>query len=349
MSNKKVLVVVCAYNEQDGIFHCLDSLRISIEKHNLKGCFSVVCVDNSSTDETQDIAFKFARENKGFNYVKIEHCNLCISRNTYKSFEGFSYIAYIDGDGYVAEDWAISLVKILNRNSDAHIVSGPVFDLESKTENLVWDMYFDSNLYGVDNYLIGANMVFSRELLDKVDGFPSFFPVRGDESSLLLRISNLGEDINHIFDTSLVAYNYFPSDLSTFLKVQYTDGKRSYDISQLSGTYLKTKLNGVLKLVSLLLLLSAPLIALLSPALAMLSFLVSIGPFLLRHKTYVKNVFGKVRSPSLMRKFKYASTIILSRYLFDVGFLSRFIENKVIKSEMLAETKNPTVVESING
>lgn len=176
MTNKKILVVVCAYNEQDAIFNCLDSLKNSIARYSLDNNFSVVCVDNSSIDKTPEIASKFAKENKDFHYVKIEHCSLCVSRNTYKYFDGFDYVAYIDGDGYVAEGWAKKLVNIIDQNPEAKIISGHVFDLESKSHNLIWDMYFDSELYGVDNYLIGANMVFSRNVLTKVDGFPSFSP-----------------------------------------------------------------------------------------------------------------------------------------------------------------------------
>ncbi len=349
MKNIKILIVVCAYNEQESIFNCLDSLRMSIEKNKLDHNFSVVCVDNSSIDSTAGIASNFARENEGFNYVKIEHCNLCISRNTYKNFKGFDYIAYIDGDGYVSEDWAIRLINIFDKNPQANIVSGPVLDLESKKENLIWEFFYDSKLYGVDNYLIGANMVFSRKLLDKVDGFPSFFPVRGDESSLLLRIRNLGEDVNHIFEKSFVAYNYFPSGVSIFLRTQYADGKRSYDISQLSGTYLKTKINGLVKFVSVIFLLSVPPAIFISPIIAVLLFFASIGPFAIRHRTYVKNLVGKIGSPAILKKIKYASVIILSRYLFDIGFLSRFVGNKHVKKCMLKETKNPVVLEKING
>ncbi|MFT5296762.1 MAG: glycosyltransferase involved in cell wall biosynthesis [Colwellia sp.] len=349
MKNKKILVVICAYNEQESIFKCLDSLRISIEKHKLGDNFSIVCVDNSSIDRTPDIASKFVRENEGFNYLKIEHCNLCISRNTYKIFKEFDYVAYIDGDGYVAEDWTITLIDILDKNLQANIVSGPVLDLEYKEENLVWEFFYDSKLYGVDNYLIGANMVFSRQILDKVDGFPCFFPVRGDESSLLLRIKHLGENVDHVFDNNLVAYNYFPSGLTVFLRTQYGDGQRSYDISQLSGTYSKTKINGLVKLVSLIFLLSVPLAIFINPQIAVLLFFGSFTPFTIRHRTYVRNVVGKIGSPALLRKIKYASVIVLSRYLFDIGFLSRFVEKKDIKKHMLKDTKNPVVVERING
>ncbi|EKO3537305.1 glycosyltransferase family 2 protein [Vibrio fluvialis] len=346
MINKKVLVVVCAYNEQNSIFNCLDSLRKSIENNCLLSNYSVVCVDNFSTDKTGEIASNFARNNKGFNYIKIEHCNLCVSRNIYKNFNGFDFVAYIDGDGYVSESWAKNLNKIIECNPGVNIISGPVLDLESKSENLIWDMYFDSSLYSGANYLIGANMIFSIDILNRVDGFPCFFPVRGDESSLLLRINNVEKNINHIFDNSLVAYNYFPSDLKTFIKTQYYDGQRSHDISQLSGNYLKTKTNGIVKILSISLLMSTPVFVTVEPILGFISFSISIGPFAFRHRKYIKSVISKIKSSKQLR---YATAIIMSRYLFDAGFISRFFDKKKVKKEMLNITKNPIVLEKVNG
>lgn len=349
MINKKILILVCAYNEQEGIYDCLESIKLSIELHGLEDVFSVVCVDNSSTDNTPGIASKFAIENKGFSYVKIKHCNLCVSRNTYKYFNGYDYVAYIDGDGYVSESWAINLNRLIESNSKACMISGPVLNLESEGENLVWEMYFDSELYGSDCYLIGANMVFSRSILNKVDGFPSFFPVRGDESSLLIRINSLNEEVTHVFDKGLIAYNYFPSDLTRFLRMQYSDGKRSYDISQLNGAYLKTSLNAVIKIFSLFFLMFSIVCLFIQPTLSLLSFFMSIAPFFIRHKKYIRNVFKRINKLNFFRRLRFCSIIILSRYLFDVGFLVSFFGPYNVRKEMLDKTENPVILEKIDG
>lgn len=347
--NKKVLVIVCAFNEQEAILNCLESLRSSIRKNRLERRISVVCADNSSTDKTAEIASRFAQLSSGFHYVKIEHCNLCVSRNTYKFFGGFDYIAYVDGDGYVADDWSKTLIGIIDNHTDAHIISGPVFDLESKKENLVWEMYFDSTLYNSDDYLIGANMVFSREILDKVNGFPSFFSVRGDESSLLLRINKLGLPIHHVFDENLIAYNYFTDDLIKFLKTQFADGKRSYSISQLNGTYWKTKLNGLAKLFSLACLGLGLILTKDHLVIGPLFLMASISPFLLRHGVFVRNAFRKIQAPRVLKKARYASVILFSRFLFDAGFLSQFLSRKKVFVEMLDKTEDPIILEKFGG
>ena len=349
MTGKKVLVIVCAFNEEEAIFNCLESLKFSIAKHRLEGRVSVACVDNSSTDRTSQIASSFIRRYSGFHYLKVEHCNLCVSRNTYKFFDGFDYVAYVDGDGYVAQDWSKVLISNIDKNPEAHVISGPVFDLESKKENLIWEMYFDSELYGRKDYLIGANMVFSREILDRVDGFPAFFSVRGDESSLLLRINKSGLQPKHVFDEKLTAYNFFTDNLKVFLKTQYADGKRSYSISQLSGSYSKTKLNGLLKLLSLASFFLGLLLTVEYFSVALIFLFLSISPFLFRHRVFVKNIIGKIKSPRLLTKAGYGITILFSRFLFDAGFLTQFLNSEKVSKEMLDETQNPIILERISG
>ena len=348
MKNKKVLVLVCAFNEQDAILKCLKSLKNSIKNSNAEDDFSVICVDNSSTDKTAEIALNFIRPNSGFSYVKIEHCNLCISRNTYKYFEDFDYIAYVDGDGYVDKNWAKVLINIIDNKEKVQIISGPVFDLETKKRNFVWEMFFNYELFDSKDYLIGANMIFSKELLNKVDGFPSFFTVRGDESSLLLRIKKLNQEIVHIFDENLIAYNFFTDKLSDLFKTQFTDGQRSHDISQLNGTYMKTKINGLIKLSSFLFLLLSFIMVTQNIVYSFICFFTSLSPFMYRHRIYTINLFKKIKNPNISIKFKYALAILLSRFIFDAGFLSKFIKSKKVDKIMLNDTRNPIILETIS-
>ena len=78
---KSVLVIVCAYNEEKRLLLCLTSIANSVKASGGLHRLKVVCVDNSSTDNTWDIAQKFSALPVDYENIKIQHSPLCVSRN----------------------------------------------------------------------------------------------------------------------------------------------------------------------------------------------------------------------------------------------------------------------------
>ena len=78
---------------------CLTSIANSVTASGGLHRFKVVCVDNSSTDNTWDIAQRFSALPVDYEYIKIQHSPLCVSRNSYKFYLDFDYVAYLDADG----------------------------------------------------------------------------------------------------------------------------------------------------------------------------------------------------------------------------------------------------------
>ncbi|KDN28691.1 hypothetical protein VFDL14_15695 [Vibrio fortis] len=339
------LIVVCAFNEEKNISRCISSIFTSISKSRYKSCFSVLCVNNSSTDDTGVLVKEMCEEYDKLKYYKIEHDYLCVSRNSYQHLIEFDYIAYVDADGYVENNYITELgVSIEKYRPD--ILSGPVLEAREGKENILWQLYYDSKLYNEENYLIGANMVFSRKLLDKVQGFPSIFEVRGDESSLLLKIEKEKLDYRRIFNEKMVTFNNFTQSKSEFLRTQYHDGKRSCQISKIREK--NHSLNVLHRTCSLIFFALGVSLLPLNYALSLLSFSLSIVPTIFRFRSYYKLMLGKALSNFSISYGTVALTIIMSKFIFDLGFILKLIRNRDKHVEDISSFRVPIIVEKKN-
>ncbi len=339
----RVLIVVCAYNEEKGILDCLKSIDISIKSLNRSDVvYDVVCVDNSSTDNTKHIAEIFTGNKRNFSVITIKHCSLSISRNSYKLYDNYDYIAYLDGDGGVDGSWCSELANIILTHK-ADIISGPVFEHKSSAPNLIWDFYYDSELSDSSTYLIGANMIFSSKLLEVSGGFPSLFYSRGDETGLLLRLNKLGVEYQHHFSSSLIAYNCFDKNLTTFFKTQYQDGKRSDQVYRLSNVLnSKRTINFLYKFNSVASVLLVIPVSIIDVKFGVFLLLWSYLPHFFRTQRYHKIILKKLIQKRRVSSMAYALAVLSSRYLFDLGYLVSYFTSK--ENLTLDRIEKPVVV-----
>lgn len=221
----KVLIIVCCYNEYDFIESTLKSIKKAVMNELGGNTFELACVDNSSTDGTSELLRRLQSEGVDFNLIEIFHSPLACSRNSYQFFDDseFDYIAYLDADGGVHEEWAVILSQTIAANPMVDVISGPVYELRQR--NWIWECFFDHRLYK-GGYLLGANMIFRRQLLDSVEGFPCLFESRGDETGLLYQLKRRSIEYTSIFKNNLIAYNRFHTDYYRFLIDCFGDGKR---------------------------------------------------------------------------------------------------------------------------
>ena len=335
-----ILVIVCAYNEEKCLLPCLASIANSISVSGGLHRFKLVCVDNSSKDNTWDIVQKFSALPVHYEYIKIQHSSLCVSRNSYKFYSDFDYVAYLDADGGVDLGWARNLLDTVD-STNPDIVSGPVLNLPEKgNQNGLWEVFYDSSIYESDNYLIGANMCFSAEFLHSVDGFPHIFERRGDETCLFLKANLLGLESNVHFHKNVIAYNNFPDSKKNFLKEQFYDGIRSSQIVRLWPKHNFNFLIVIFRLVRLLGLILSLILMPISYLGAALCFLVSICQIFLRRPHFIVNVFKKVIQRSNSATIIDGLTVLVSFYVFDLGFLKGFLsKNPVLKASIFTSPR----------
>lgn len=342
--NHSILILVCAYNEEKNLKSCLNSICESIIKSRCVSQFKIVCVDNSSTDNTWSIAKRFSSSKIPYSYIKIKHSPLCVSRNTYKLYDNYDYIAYIDADGGVDINWAKNILQKIN-SKEPDIISGPVLPVDRNIKALaIWESFYDSNLFNKEQYLIGANMCYSISFLKAVDGFPRVFPSRGDETMLLAKANLLGLEAKITFCKDVIAYNHFPSMYLSVFKEFFLDGVRSADIIRLGQGRKKYFFNAMYRILRFSSLSICILFIFIDIPTSIFFLLTSLFLITLRRHFYIKNLLLKVRNKFNSVKLFDLIYVYFSFYLFDMGFIKSLFLKSDIPHDAVLGTSLPVVL-----
>lgn len=98
-------VIVTAYNDAEGLKYTLEGLCEQTSED-----FSVVIVDNGSTDETTEIIADYCKEYVGFESLRIEHTLTPAARNEGVKAAGGELVWFVDSSDYLAPE---SVEKLL--------------------------------------------------------------------------------------------------------------------------------------------------------------------------------------------------------------------------------------------
>ncbi|HRZ85776.1 MAG TPA: glycosyltransferase family A protein [Candidatus Paceibacterota bacterium] len=118
MNNIEVSVIIPAYNEENYIGKCLESLK----KQSYKN-FEIIVVDDGSTDKTKEIIKKF----KKVRILSGEHKGPGYSRNIGAKNAFGKILVFIDSDMYFDKNYLINLIKPIKENKD---IIGTTHDYE---------------------------------------------------------------------------------------------------------------------------------------------------------------------------------------------------------------------------
>lgn len=109
-----ISIVIPVYNVEQYIRECLDS----IEKQDTKKCMEVLCIDDGSTDKSGNICEEYAKRDKRFKVFHKKNGGVSSARNLgLKNAKG-KYIAWIDPDDYISDDWFYNIKLLLNSDID---------------------------------------------------------------------------------------------------------------------------------------------------------------------------------------------------------------------------------------
>lgn len=167
--------------------------------------FETIVVDSSTNEETYQLLKTYSTI-KYFRYYNGK--NMAISRNIGLLQARGEIVAFIDDDSFVEKDW---LKEIVNGFSDDTIggVGGRVIqdNISLQTDDssqvgritdeglfLGFFDYVGDKPFKVD-YLVGCNMAFRREILEKLGGFDPVFSVLND-IDISIRVRRLGYHLN---------------------------------------------------------------------------------------------------------------------------------------------------------
>jgi len=201
-----VSVVIPAYNDPKGVGITLESLLSTANTTHLE----IIVVDNNSTDETPDIAAKYATE---YDYIHLEHERSIQSsyaaRNTgieHASSES-DVICFLDADQRVTEGWLEAALSRL-QSENAHYLA-PNIELETPENPTRTAQYNQVSGFPIEDFLehhkyAPTSCLFvTRELLEDVGHFDERL-VSGGDLEFGNRVYDAGYDLVFAPDSTVI-------------------------------------------------------------------------------------------------------------------------------------------------
>jgi glycosyltransferase involved in cell wall biosynthesis len=210
MMQKVISVIVPAYNEQDLIASCLDSL---LNQTLDKDQYEILVIDNNSTDLTAKIALE-----KGVRVEKeLKKGYVHAIRKGIEASQA-EIIAFTDADCRVQIDWAEKILDDFSTSPDIIAVGGKLsfYDL-----NPILDWLIRLILYFI-KALPGNNMAIRREGLTRIGGIDLRINLSMDYwlTTKLRRVGKIFIDKHLIVETSGRRFRgSFSSDIRYFINV----------------------------------------------------------------------------------------------------------------------------------
>jgi len=253
-----VSVIVCTYNRANSLARTLEALA---HQTYPKDKFEVIVVDDGSADETRQICKKMQNSRLSFTYHRLgTNRGLSAARNTGIKKATADKLLFTDDDCIPAPTWVEKLSAALS--DGRHIVSGAVGTRLKPYAKLCHNI---SAFYGVmpsqkegpRKLIAGANMGFSRLVLEELSGFRTAFRI-GDDSEIMLRACKAGHEA-YFTPNALVMHDPDRTTLSSIMRYSAVHGAVSVRLRNQYKDFFKTPF--FLRTPALILL-AAPLIAL---------------------------------------------------------------------------------------
>lgn len=111
-SDRLISVIIPIYNTSDYIEECISSLLCQTYKS-----FEILLIDDGSTDNSAELCEKIAATDERIRFFKNENHGVSFSRNFGIKQSRGEYIAFVDSDDIVSDDYLSVLLSTLEDNS----------------------------------------------------------------------------------------------------------------------------------------------------------------------------------------------------------------------------------------
>ncbi len=236
----KVSVIICTYNRDRHIGRALESL---ISQKASPQDFEIIVIDNNSTDGTADILREFQNKyGREFNIkvAKESRQGLSFARNRGIELASGEIISFIDDDAIAAPDFIGNIIKNMHKFPGYLAFGGKVLPkYEDGTEPAWMSPYIERIISVVDmgneykefkkTYPVGCNMLFRKEIFDKVGKFNTRLRLRSDDKYIFLKIKEAGFPVLYLPDVVVQHFiDSFRTGMDYIKKVSKLNGKSEY-------------------------------------------------------------------------------------------------------------------------
>ena len=212
MPEINISIIVPAYNEEEVISDCLNSL---LALDYPKDKYEIIIINDGSTDKTADVVNDFAKTYQNVILLSKENGGKASAQNLGLKHANGGFILITDADAVVEREWISKMLKDLE---DFDMVLGSYFAKETNTwlERMQNAHYLIKFKFGglKGRPTIGVNIGFRREIVDKIGNFnESKTSITGDFTK---RAEKAGLKIH--FNPEIVVFTKCNKSIDGFLK-----------------------------------------------------------------------------------------------------------------------------------
>lgn len=240
----KLTIAICTFNRSELLKENLIVLKKIISGYQ---DVELVIIDNNSTDDTRDVAAQFVTDDRRIRYILCTQQGLSYARNYAIVQSGALWLAFVDDDAYVDDDWLQQGLRLIDAND--YDAFGGVYYPWFKDGQKDWFLpAYESNSSWVEvkdegrlktGYFSGGNAFYKVEWLNRIGGFPVGLGMNGktmsygEETQAQRAMAVQGARLG--FSHKLVIYHYTPmskQSLAWRWKRSYISGVLFWDIFQ---------------------------------------------------------------------------------------------------------------------
>jgi glycosyltransferase involved in cell wall biosynthesis len=193
----RISFVIPAYNEEEYIMGCLNSLLRELQDKAYDA--QIIVVNNASTDSTRKIAESFRQ------VTVVDEPKKSLARARQRGFLSANgdLIANIDADTRMPQGWIEEVCKEFESRGSLIALSGPFiyYDLPVMTRYLTRVFYALGFGINIINHLLlkkgamlqGGNFVVRRSALERIGGYDLRFDFYGEDTDIARRLQELGD------------------------------------------------------------------------------------------------------------------------------------------------------------
>jgi len=205
----KVSVVICAYNRANFVIKALESL---IKQESGFETFEVIIIDNNCTDNTSELCANFTLQNKDLNYKYVIETKQGLSHARNKGIEvaESEIIAFIDDDAFTDSHYITNIITAFENYPEYGALGGkviPVYEIEEPAwiskylERIVSKVDYGNKIMPFEKkYPVGCNMIFRKEVFNKVGTFNPDLVYRNDDKYIFNKIKQANIKVLYVPD-----------------------------------------------------------------------------------------------------------------------------------------------------
>lgn len=110
----KLSIIIPIYNVENYIEKCFNSI---IKQENMHAV-EIICIDDGSTDNSGIICEQYAKRDKRFKVIHQENLGVAVARQRGLNIAQGKYIAWIDPDDYISDNWYRKINIFMEKNID---------------------------------------------------------------------------------------------------------------------------------------------------------------------------------------------------------------------------------------